>query len=244
MLTKRFVLAVFVVTGLALGSLPAVAGPVMGMGIVHDYGNYVDLGTDIQKIVLTGTGSSTKLNIDLGSCSGGTCTLSGVAKGYGTFAPPASALYTISSPANLTLKEINATTGLWEVASNANTIKFNYGTGGSLLTGYLNDLEFSQIPSVVSNGHDEYLGTANVTITGGSLDKTSGMEVQFLVTNSPKYFQSLTGSGNTGSSIAISYGEGPLYPTPEPATLALLGAGFLLVGGVVRTRFRHQLWRS
>src|SRR5208282_3334392 len=129
MLTKRFVLSVFVVTGLALGSLPAVAGPVTP--IVHDYGNYVDLGTDVQKIVITGTGSTNSLNIDLGSCSGGTCTVSGLGYGYGTFAPPAHAPYSITSPANLTLKEINATTGLWEVASNANTIKFDYGTGGS-----------------------------------------------------------------------------------------------------------------
>lgn len=172
MLTKRIVLAVFVVAGLALGSLPAVAGPVAP--IVHDYGNYVDLGTDTQSIVVTGTGSTSSLNIDLGSCSGGTCTLSGLGRGYGTFAPPAAAPYTITSPANLTLKEINATTGLWEVASNANTIKFDYGTGGSLLTGYLNSVEFSQIPAFATGGHDEYLGTANVTITGGSLDKTSG----------------------------------------------------------------------
>jgi len=241
MFMKRIVLAVFVVTGLALGSLPAVAGLVAP--VVHDYGNYVDLGTDVQKIVITGTGSASSLNIDLGSCSGGTCTLSGLGYGYGTYAPPGHALYSITSPANLTFKEINATTGLWQVASNANAIKFEYGPGGSLLTGYLNNLEFSQIPSIVSNGHDEYLGTANVTITGGSLDKTSGMQVQFLVTNSPKYFNTLLGSGQKGSSINVTYGEGPLYPTPEPATLALLGAGFLLVSGVVRTRFRHQLWR-
>jgi len=242
MLAKRFVLAVFVVTGLALALLPAVAGPVVP--IVHDYGNYVDLGTDAQSIVISGTGASNKLNIDLGSCSGGTCTLSGLGYGYGTYTPPAHALYSITSPANLSLVETNSTTGLWQVASNANAIKFEYGTGGSLLTGYLNSLQFSQIPSVVSGGHDEYLGTANVTITGGSLDKTSGMQVQFLVTNSPKYFQALLGPANTGSSIKVTYGEGPLYPTPEPATLALLGAGFLFVGGVVRKRFRHQMWRS
>jgi hypothetical protein len=242
MLKKRIVLAAFVVTGLALWSLPAVAGPVLP--VVHDYGNYVDLGTDVQSIVLTGTGSAASVNLDLGSCSGGKCTISGLGYGYGTYSPPAHAIYSITSPANLNLKLINATTGLWEAVTKPNTVAFDYGTGGSLLTGYLNTLEFQQIPSFASGGYDEYLGTANVTITGGSLDKTSGMQVQFVVSNSPKYFNTLLGSGQKGSSISLHYGEGPLYPTPEPATLALLGAGFLLVGGVVRTRLRHQLWHT
>jgi len=243
MCCKKTVLGVLVLAALSFLSLPVFASPLNIQ--VHDYGNYIDLGQDTQAIVVTGTGSSNSLSLDLGSCSHGgasspgTCTLSGLAKGYGTLDHPTGAQYSITSPANLHFLDVNPSTGLWQVASNANAIKIEYGPGGSLLTGYINMLQFQQVPAAQSQGHDEYLATGNVTVTGGSLDHTSGWQIQFVVASTPNYFSTLLGPAETGKSMSFKYGEGPLYATPEPASLALLGAGFLLAGGVVRFRNRR-----
>jgi len=240
---KKTVLGVLVLAALTFLSLPAFASPLNIQ--VHDYGNYIDLGKDTQAIVLTGTGSSNSLNLDLGSCSSGglasssTCTMSGLAKGYGTLDHPTGAQYSITSPANLHFLDVNPSTGLWQVASNANAIKIEYGPGGSLLTGYINMLQFQQIPTAQSNGHNEYLATGNVAVTGGSLDHSSGWQIQFVVSSTPSTFGTLLGPAQTGNNMSFKYGEGPLYPTPEPASLALLGAGFLMVGGVMRFRNRR-----
>src|SRR5208337_780317 len=194
MFGKRIVLAVLVLAALTFGSLPAVAAPFNP--VVHDYGSYVDLGNPTQSLVLTGTGSSNSVSFDLGSCSHGTCTYSGIAYGYGIFSNPHAAPYAIHAPANLTLKLVNPTTELWEAATNANSITFSYGNGGSLLHGYINQLEYQEISPSVTHGQDRYLGTANVTITGGSLDSTPGMQMQLLITNTPQYFNSLLGANN------------------------------------------------
>ncbi len=242
MSSKKTVLAIAVLAILAFGSLSAVAAPFVP--VVHDFGNYVDLGNPTQNIVLTGTGSTSSVDLDLGSCSHGTCTYSGLAYGYGTFDNPARAPFAITSSANITLKLINPTTELWQAATNANSITFSYGTGGSLLHGYINQLEYQEVSPGASGGQDRYLGTANVTITGGSEDQTPGMQMQLLITNSPNYFNALLGPNNAGKTITISSrnaGESPVYPTPEPATLALLGAGFLLASGVVRFRQRRSV---
>jgi len=253
MIAKRIVLAVLVLTGLTLGSLPALAtttnislpsGSALGSGVVHDFGDYVDLGMTNESLKFTGTGSSNSVSLDLGACSGGTCTLTGLANGYGTFGNPAHATFQITSPANINLMLTDPTLNIWTAQTNANAIHFQYGPGGSLLTGYMNLLQFQEVSPLVSHGNDWYLGTSQVTITGGSLDRTGGMSAQYLFVNSPAYFNTLLAPSSRGGTISTRWGEGPIFPTPEPASLLLLGSGFLVAGGVVRTRLRQKLWRA
>ena len=253
MTSKRLVLTLLVLFGLALVSLPASATPTAVStsanpqnacgGPVHDCDSYVDLGMDLQSIQFTGTGSSNSVSLDFGSCNGTTCTLSGLGRGFGMFSPSVGR-YAITSPENIKLELTNSTTGLWTAVTGANAISFSWGPGGSLLTGTLNLLQFQQISPIVSHGLNWYLGTADLTLTGGTLDKGQGMIAQYLLVNSPAYFNTLLGPGNAGKTIATKYGEGPIYPTPEPASVFLLGAGVLLVGGVLRSRFRHGLVRA
>jgi hypothetical protein len=202
--------------------------------------NSITLGTAYQGALFTGTGSSNSVALDLGTCSGGTCTLSGVGFGQGLFS--SKALYDITSPTNLDLVLTNPSTGLWTVGNAANDIGFSYGPGGSLLTGTLNLLQFQEISPTKSHGQNWYLASADVTVTGGSLDPTpAGASMQLYFNNVPIYFNSLLGSGNVGHEESTLFGHGTVAPTPEPTSMLLLGAGFLLAGGVLRARVRRGL---
>jgi len=253
MVSKRLVLTLLVSVGSLLASLPAVATTtVLKSGVVHDYGNYIDLGQDTQAVTFTGTGSKNSVLLDFGSCTGGgggfvtqSCTMTGVAKGYGIFAGKTNT-YKITSPANIKLDLTNPSTGVWTAVTAGNSIDLYFGTNGSLLKGYLNQLQLQQIPKPISGNADWYLGTAQLTVTGGSLDHqtSKGMSVQFLFSNvtyknAPSYINTLLGSSGKGHSISTTFGEGPIYSNPEPASVLLLGAGFLLAGAVVRYRSRR-----
>lgn len=211
---------------LAIGSLPAGATS-----------NSITLGSAHGGATFTGTGSSNSINLDFGTCVSSTCTLSGVAFGTGMF--QSSGTYSITSPSNIDLELTDPTTGLWTANTQGNSIAFNYGTGGSLLTGTLNLLQFQEISPNKTNGNNWYLTSASVTITGGSLDITPGMTLQLFFNKVPLYFNNLLGPGNAGKSEVADYGHGGLSGTPEPATLLLLGSGFLLVGLAVRVRLRR-----
>jgi len=179
-------------------------------------------------------GSSDSVQMDLGSCTGGSCELTGVAKGTGLFA--SKGVYDITSPSNIEVDLTNSTTGLWTADSNGDTIEFSYGPGGSLLTGYLNLLQFQQIPSKVSGSQNWYLTSASLTVTGGSLDIAKGDQLNLVFNNVPAHLNSLLGPSGSGSTIVTSFGHGTLSPTPEAGSILLLGIGLLLVGTVLRTR--------
>lgn len=225
MASKNMTLVVLVVVGLALGALPA-----------HAQSKIV-MGSSVQGVTFTGVGSSNSVTLDLGKCSGTTCNLSGVAYGTGLLA--SKGVYDISAPSNLALQLTDPTTGLWTAITEGNSITFNYGKGGSLLTGVLNLLQFQQISNKVSGGKTWYLTSADLTVLGGSLQISKGMEMQVNFDNVPVNFNSLLGSGNLGVSETTAFGHGTLAATPEPTSVLLLGVGFLLVGAVLRARFRR-----
>jgi hypothetical protein len=102
----------------------------------------------------------------------------------------------------------------------------------------LNLLQFQQISGAKSGGNHWYLTSADVTITGGSLDITSGMSLQLFFNKIPIYFNNMLGSGNSGVSETANFGHGTMAATPEPASLLLFGIGWLLLGLVLRLRRR------
>jgi hypothetical protein len=227
MINRKLALAVLVLAGLALASLPASAQTA------------IVLGTTSQGITFTGTGSSDSVSMDLGQCSSTSCIMSGVAFGNGVLS--SKGLYDITTPASIDLELTDPATGLWTAVTDANTMDFSYGPGGSLLTGVLNLLEFQQISPLTSHGENWYLTSASLSVTGGSLDITPGMKMQLYFNNVPSYFTSLLGASETGKSETTFFGHGTLAATPEPASVLLLGAGFLLVAGILRFRFVRSL---
>jgi hypothetical protein len=226
MIRKLIVVAAFFLIGLAL-----VMQPVYGQ-------TEIVLGTSGQRAVFTGTGALDSTSLNLGSCSGAACTMSGVA--YGAAQLLSKGKYAISSPSDLTLELTDPSSGLWTAVTNGNSMTFNYTSGTTLLTGFLNLLQFQQISPKESGGQNWYLTSADLSVTGGSLEISKGMELQLHFGNVPVSFSSLLGASNTGKSEAILFGHGTLSPTPEPASVLLLGAGFLLAGGILRVRYRRH----
>jgi hypothetical protein len=238
MTNRKIALPLLVLAVLALGALPAAATSTLITILSNP--NEINLGAATQKTVLTGTGSSDSVSLDLGSCSGGNCTLSGVGTGVGLLASKGQ--YSFSTPANLDVQLTDPVNGVWQVMDSSNDMTFSYSyKGTNELSGVLNMVDFIQVPPSLSNGQDRYVLDAFVTVTGGTLDFKPGMSLQLKYGAVPGYLNSLLGSGNVGSTISTQYGQGTVAPTPEPASVFLLGAGFLLAGGILRARFRRPV---
>jgi len=197
------------------------------------------LGGTSQIITFTGKGHSDpdQIGITLGACYKGTCRLQGTGYGTGIF-PSARAPFTIlSALGSITATLVNATLGTWSV-SETSPIIFSYGVHGSLLTGDLNLLSFQDTPGSKS-GVFNWRGTADLTITGGSLASDfSGAGGVLQVTVLFRNTANLTKLLGTTSSKFGTFGGGQLSPTPEPSALVifLLGSVILLIGSLLRRR--------
>jgi len=226
MAIRRLLLSTALV-GLMLGlaSLPASADPTqITLG-----------GTAAGSVIFTGDGSGNVL-IQLGSCTGGSCTLSGTAFGTGALTSGLAPYEFTSTPGTISLAP-TSTAGLFAVTQTA-SIGFSYGTGGSLLTGTLSLLTFTQTPGGSSTGEFNTFAVANLVITGGSLSTLfppGGAILTATMNFGPSPVDLATLSGSTTSAKLAS---GQITPTPEPGSMLLLGSGLLAVGAFLRRRRR------
>jgi len=197
----------------------------------------ITLGTSTQLVTFKGMGSPSpnELSITLGSCFGSNCRVQGTAFGVGGLASGPAPFSLTSSKNSITATLANATLGTWDVSQTAPII-FKYGAGGSLLTGDLNLLTFQQSPSSTA-GIFNVNGTADLTITGGSLaaafTSAGGIMDVNVAFRSASNIMSLLGTTNSKFG---TFAGGQLLPTPEPSAFAifLLGASMLLLGSLLR----------
>lgn len=197
-----------------------------------------------QSVTFSGQGASGGgIDVNLGSCGVAGCSMSGTFSGGGGLA--AAGTFTLTSAENSIVVNPTASAGLYSVSSSS-PIAFNLtgtanGSTGTLLSGTLNLVNFYQ-PSL-PGGLGWVIGEFNVptaggvapdaTITGGLLANAFTSAGGILQLNvqmaSPTPISSLIGTGAHLSSVPIS---SSLTPTPEPATLFLLLAGFLGLGAL------------
>lgn len=203
----------------------------------------IDLGKStsglIQFLALGSNGSKIQMNM----CSqvhNGVCTLGAVAgggTGSGGFLGK-NGFYSITGGGvTATLTSVNTcTTCVWSLGGSLN---FAYGThpgGSDLLTGTFTLVSLTQTQHVNGGAFNQAM-VMNFTATGGTLQSyfqnnqgALSLNIQFTTNNSlmtlPK------GRSRFGWIV-----DGDVTANPEPGTMALLGSGILLIGGLLRRRF-------
>ncbi|HET9783402.1 MAG TPA: PEP-CTERM sorting domain-containing protein [Terriglobales bacterium] len=198
-----------------------------------------------QTVTFSGQGSGSQaIGVSLGSCNiVGHCTLSGTGSGSGAL--QSSGDFTLKSSADSILLNSNGNGGYTATASAP--IQFNLegtasGQTGTLLSGTLNLLNFTQASGSSQGSFNSNLA-ANLDLTGGLLANiftASGgvlsLNVQFPTSVN---ISTLVGTNLSLASSLSASGAGGISPTPEPGTLALVGAGLLILGAGLRLR-RHS----
>jgi hypothetical protein len=169
-------------------------------------------------------GNSGNVSINLGSCSGGTCTLQGLS----AILPPLPA-----GPDSYTIVQ----TGAISLASNgsvtqANPISFSYNSGtGLTLTGTLQLVNFIQAGA--SGLFNDNL-MANLSNLGGTLASSFTSQggpnavtsITIVVQSGANVFNLFSSNGTAYAHISTA----AIVPTPESSTLVLFGTGLLAVG--------------
>jgi hypothetical protein len=241
----------------ALVSLPAgaqtgfaVSLPVVGQFTLDPATGIVLEGGAGQDITFSGQGAGTDtVGVTFGSCSGNSCTLTGTAAGSGGLLSSAS--FTLTSAPGAIVLTPTGTAGQFAASGQAQLTLTGSANGatGTLLTGTLNLVNFSQMP-LAANGSGSVIGTFNqsaggsvadnFTITGGllaNLFTSAGGVLQVNVQlASPTSIALLEG---TSASLSAGLVSTSLTPTPEPAPLLLWAAGLALLALVGRRRARR-----
>lgn len=203
----KLLLGLTVLTALVLAASPAMADVV---SYTIDLGNHADPG-------LCGGGSGAPSN-----CTGST-----------TAPPYATVGLTLNADKSITLT-VTPTNG-YQLKENGNFFGFNY-SGGSALTfagakvgkpnGNLSDFgEFDYVLNSISSNGSFTVSRAGGFTSATELAQANDYGYLFAM---HVYKGSITGWAGTNTTPA---------PTPEPATLALLGTGLVALGGFAR-RFR------
>lgn len=179
-------------------------------------------------LIFTGDGSG-NVTLTLTNC----CTITGTALSTGDLV--SQGFYTLDFTGSSPIQLTSVGGGIFTVTQGG-PIAFSYGTlpgGSDLLTG---DLQLVSIGQTGSVGVFNQNLTANLTNLGGSLASAFGppggvFDITIRIASGVD-LSTLEGSATAN----ISSGE--LTPTPEPASLALLGGGLLSVGGFMRRKLR------
>ncbi|TAN21975.1 MAG: PEP-CTERM sorting domain-containing protein [Acidobacteria bacterium] len=198
-----------------------------------------------QVVTFTGQGSTSRtIGVTLGACSwSGDCSLGGAGTGSGSLA--SSGTFNIRSSANSIVLTPNG--GGSYTASASSPIYLTLtgsanGQSGTLLAGTLTLLNFVQTKSA-SQGRFNTSISANLNVTEGMLaswfgsdSAVLGLNVEFPCGGS---LSGLTGTNRSLVSSLSASGAGGISPAPEPSTLALVGAGLLVLGVGLRIRHPH-----
>jgi hypothetical protein len=170
-------------------------------------------------------------------CIGGD-TLKGVATGDGGFAG-ANGFYTLTGPGLTTgtLTGCLGTTCSWTLSTaspyNFTFTQFKNGTGTDYLNGTIKMLALTEVP----NGKlfSETI-TLDLTVTGGTLAQLFTDNHGNVVFNVQTQTTLSLKDSPAGRGIQGILQSGDMSQAPEPGTMALLGSGFLLVGGFLRRK--------
>jgi len=196
-----------------------------------------------QNSITFGSTNSNTLTFTGAASSGWTLTfagndLTGTATGAGGWSS-ISGTYSIND-AGLTITGTSTGPGTWNIAqTGTNPITGNSSMAfsiGTLLTG---DLQLINLGQLGKTGVTNYDFVADMTVTGGSLDSLVGgvganMKVQItLDLDSATSLAALGVNGTEGAKVS----SGEIDQTPEPGSMALVGSGMLLLGGLVRRRW-------
>ena len=254
-----------------MGTITSTLALLLGLGVAAAaQGSILLQGGAGQPVTFTGQGAGTDtVGVTLGACdSSGVCTLSGTGAGSGSAAITSSGTFAMTSSADstiLTPAPAYDSPGLFGGSTTAPgcyppgscpVINFVYtgssnGQTGTLLAGKLDLLNFYQAPgsnqgsfnyfpyypsatpaSLQAPGVNTLLGGVFFAgQDGGALQ----LNLQFATSES---VSALLGTDQSLDGFLI---PSTLAPTPEPSTLALMGAGLLLLGVCARLRGRTQI---
>ena len=195
----------------------------------------------------TGLGNATQLTMTLGTlCDAAHCPAAGSGLAFGD-----NGYYSLGGSPTITFTYTGNND--WNVTQSA-PLSFCFssatGCGGTVyLEGNLQLVNFAQSSNGVTgtfNGNH----AANLTMTSGSLEDDFGsnpiVDVVLNFQTSPQSPNTLltTLLNNTNTINGVSISSGQVDPTPEPATIALVGGGLLAIGTVLRRRARRKAQKA
>lgn len=209
----------------------------LGLGVTQSMRASMDeivLGGADQPVTFLSNGSN--LLVNLGTCSSGTCTLSGdLAFGQGQFASGGSGPWSITSQEN-TISLTQEGSGLW-LLNSPDLVTFSFGVGGALLTGDLNLQTVVQVPNTLTAVFDHNSNTlTNLSGSLAPLFTQAGGIIDWTVAFDGAKDISMLLSAPAGTHISGMMSSGEIVPTPEPGSLVLIGSGLILAGGLLRRR--------